>query len=122
MIQNGLFYERNRIRYPDMIVKTQTRRVNRGVYKVGKDYAVQRKRGVMAEPGIRIVMDRIWEEPCYKPSPYSPSGHRFARITEEDALKEGGYTPGEYEAAFQELNPKWGGWSRWAFEFHVEKC
>lgn len=27
MIQNGLFYDRLRFRYPDMIVKTQTRRL-----------------------------------------------------------------------------------------------
>lgn len=119
MIQNGLFYEKNRIRYPDMIVKTQTRRLNRGIYQVGKDYAVQRKRGVKAEQDIRIVMDKIWEEPCFKPSPYSPSGHHFARILEEDAWAEGGYTPAQFEKLFAKLNPKWNGWSRWAFAFHV---
>lgn len=119
MIRNGLHLPIPQLGYPSFPLKTQTRRLNRGIYKIGKDYAVQRKRGVRGESDIRIVIDRIWEEPCYKPSPYSPSGHCFARITEEDALKEGGYTPDEYESVFQELNPKWGGWSRWAFEFHV---
>lgn len=103
---------------PYRIVKTQTRRPNRGIYKVGRDYAVQRKRGAPAEPGIRIVMDRIWEEPCFKPSSLSPNKYHFAPISSEDAWAEGGYTPEEFEKVFRELNPKWDGWSRWVFEFH----
>ena len=93
--------------------KTQTRRVNRGIYQVGKDYAVQSKRGMKAEPDIRIVMDRIWEEEVSKPNIF------FTPITKENALVEGGYTSEEYEKVFQELNPKWSGWDRWTFEFHV---
>lgn len=101
----------------DMIrngIKTQTRRPNRGIYKVGKDYAVQRKRGVKAESDIRIVMDRIWEEE-----------RRLTHlglcmlINHQDAWAEGGYTPEQYEKVFRELNPKWDGLSRWAFAFHV---
>ena len=88
------------------LIKTQTRRVNRGIYKVGKDYAVQRKRGVKAEPDIRIVMDRIW--------------HEFNIISVEDAKAEGRYSPAEYELLFRELNPNWDETrGRWAFEFHV---
>ena len=105
MIQNGLFHDRLRSRYPDMIVKTQTRRLKRGIYKVGKDYAVQRKRGVKAEPDIRIVMDRIWED--------------FDYISKEDALAEGGYNPAQFEELFAKINSKWKGGSRWAFAFHV---
>ena len=101
--------------------KTQTRRVNRGIYKVGKDYAVQRKRGVKAEPNIRIVMDRIREEEA-KQFLVSAQGVKYPceiYITKGDALAEGDYTPARFEGLFRELNPKWDSWSRWAFEFHV---
>ena len=90
---------------PAAIVKTQTRRLNRGIYKVGKDYAVQRKRGVKAEPDIRIVMDRIWVD--------------FDYISVDNAWAEGGFLPTEFEETFEKLNPIWRGGSRWAFEFHV---
>ena len=124
MIRNGLDS-----RFTDkkgkslIIIKTETRRPNRGIYQVGKDYAVQPKRGVKAEPGIRIVMDRIWKE-TGKVFLISPSGRKFANateihITKEDAWAEGGYTPDEYEKVFRKINPKWGGWSRWAYKFHV---
>ena len=92
------------------IVKTQTRRLNRGIYQIGKSYAVQRKRGVKAEVDIRIVMDRIWEEYCFQVWLY---------IHPIDALAEGGYKSDEFERVFRELNPEWNGKSRWAFEFHV---
>ena len=97
------------------IVKTQTRRLNRGIYKVGKDYAVQRKRGVKAEPDIRIVMDGIWEEKA-------GLGHLFPRdikISFHDAYAEGGYTEFEYEQEFRKAYPKWDGQKRWAFRFHA---
>jgi len=94
--------------------KTQTRRLNKGIYKVGKDYAVQRKRGVKAEPDIRIVMDRIWKEEVEE---FTDSSEVV--ISKEDAWAEGGYTPTEFEEVFTNLNPKWLSWSRWAFAFHV---
>ena len=97
---------------PAAIIKTQTRRLNRGIYQVGKDYAVQRKRGATGELDIRIVIDRIWEE-HYR----AISGGQM--ITQKDAWSEGGYTPIEYEGLFYKLNPKFGGQTRWAFEFHV---
>jgi len=114
MIQNGLFCDRLRNFCLGMIVKTQTRRLNRGIYQVGKDYAVQRKRGVKAEPDIRIVMDRIWEE-------REVTNTVLSYISKENAWAEGGYQPEEYEKVFRELNPKWDGFSRWAFEFHAIK-
>ena len=98
---------------PLTIIKTQTRRLNRGIYKVGKDYAVQRKRGVKAEPDIRIVIDMIWEEEVEEVD------EREVIISKEDAWAEGGYTPTEFEDLFADLNLEWLGWSRWAFEFHV---
>ena len=97
------------------IVKTQTRRLNRGIYKVGKDYAVQRKRGVKAEPGMRILMDRIWEETQKNSCPYF---YGFC-ISQKDAWAEGGYTRDKYENLFRDINPNFKGGKRWAFEFHV---
>lgn len=94
--------------------KTQTRRVNRGKYQVGKSYAIQKCRTCKGIDGYRIVMDRIWEECCHEPE------ERLWIFT-TDAYKEGGYTPEEFENLFIELNPKWNGRSRWGFEFHVAK-
>jgi len=116
MIRNGLSHISpvNILYHPGpwRIVKTQTRRVNRGIYQVGRDYAVQRKRGVKAELDIRIVMDRIWEE-------REVTNTILSYISKENAWAEGGYQPEEYEETFRKLNPKWWGFSRWAFKFHV---
>lgn len=102
MIRNGL-YCYSAAEQP--IIKTQSRRINRGMYQVGRDYAVQRKRGVMAEADIRIVMDRICEQ--------------TVMISLYDAYKEGGYTPLMYEQEFRKAYPKWDGQKRWVFKFHV---
>ena len=96
-----------------LIIKTQTRRLKRGIYQIEAErkkphkigYAVQRKRGVPAEPDIRIVFDVIWVETVL--------------ISKADAWAEGGYMPEQYEKVFRELNPKWDGGNRWAFKFHV---
>lgn len=96
-----------------ILIKTQTRRRSRGVYKIEAErknphkigYTVQRKRGVKAEPDIRIVFDNIWED--------------FDYISVEDAWAEGGYMPTEFETLFSDISPKWKGRSRWAFKFHV---
>lgn len=95
--------------------KTQTRRVNRGIYQVGKDYAVQRKRGVKAEEDIRIVIDALFLEKAglgfILPS--------FIEISFHDAMAEGDYTQFEFEQEFKRTYPKWDGQERWAFCFHV---
>jgi len=127
MIRNGLLVHGAALEIwqGKIIVKTQTRRVKRGYYQVEADrkkphkigYAVQLKRGAKGEPDIRIVMDRIWEEERR----LTHLGLRML-ITPQDAWAEGGYTVQEYEKLFRELNPKWDGLIRWAFEFHVEKC
>lgn len=106
--------------------KTQTRRLNRGVYHVGRDYAVQRKRGVNAEKNIRIMMDKIEVEGMTE---YHAAvllsqhgiGHPIsqAHISKGDAWAEGNYTPSLYESDFIKAYPKWDGWSRWVFNFHV---
>lgn len=119
MIKNGLHYAKYRYYYhPSLVVKTQTRRPNRGTYQVGKDYAVQRKRGAKGEPDIRIVMDRIWEETT---AIYHRENSTIETITisRKDAWAEGGYSPMEYEKIFLKLNPKRNRFSRWAFAFHV---
>ena len=132
MIRNGLFYdlaskpefsEYVKGMYPPryktgtypLIIKTESRRPNRGIYQVGKDYAVQRKRGVKAELDIRIVMDQIWSERCMYPT----HPEAIIQIFGIHAWAEGGYTPEQYEKVFRDLNPKWDGQIRWAFEFHV---
>jgi len=98
--------------------KTQTRRVNRGIYQEGRDYAVQRKRGVKAEENMRIKIDEIWEEGCMNRvdcigNPLDPC------IFLEDAKAEGGYTPEEYERVFKKAYPTWDGAYRWVFQFYV---
>jgi hypothetical protein len=122
MIRNGLStYPPLASGLPHFIVKTETRRPNRGIYKVGKDYAVQSKRGVKAETDIRIVMDKIWEEEGLGIAGGIPAvGNRAndTYISKEDALAEGGYIPKQFEELFNLLNPK-RDWTRWAFQFHV---
>jgi len=94
------------------VTKTQSRRVNRGMYQVGKDYAVQPGRGKNGIPGLRIVMDDISEELVLG----------FKRpISKEDALAEGGYTPLGYEIEFERCYPNWDGIRRWVFKFHVKE-
>ena len=117
MIRNGLSASKYHSYIP--VVKMQTRRLNRGIYQVGKDYAVQRKRGVKAEPDIRIVMDRIWEEQIIPPYDIRMMSHPYAILSEGDAWAEGGYTPEVFEGLFRELNPNWNGIIRYGFEFHV---
>jgi len=122
LLQNGLLSEAAYNRYPPMIVKTQTRRVNRGIYQVGHSYSVQPKRGAKAVPGMRIMMDKIWEEKAEGFLILAADDEMYPgeiNITQEDALAEGGYTPNEFEEIFRELNPKWDGKKRWVFKFHV---
>lgn len=127
MIRNGICtYPPLASGLPHFIVKTQTRRPNRGIYKVGKDYAVQSKRGVKAETDIRIVMDEIHAEgmTSYHAAVLLAQSRGMnsisqAHISVNDALAEGGYTPEEYEKAFRRINPKWDGWERWVYTFHA---
>ena len=128
MIRNGLYATPVEIQEMRVIVKTESRRIKRGVYQIEaerkkphyKGYAVQRKRGVPAELDIRIVMDKIWEEYCITTDKLGHGGYlNPIPISKESAFAEGGYAPEHYEKVFRELNPKWNGISRWAFKFHV---
>ena len=119
LIRNGLHAEvTEKAGNPTAIVKTQTRRLNRGIYQVGKDYAVQRKRGVKAEPDIRIVFGKIWEEIIAEFHREDSTVYQIL-ISKGDAWAEGGYTPEQYEKVFLKFNPKGNRFRRWAFEFHV---
>ena len=132
MIRNGLScIKPSAILYHPMplrIVKTETRRPNRGIYQVEAErkkphkigYAVQCKRGVSAEPDIRIVMDRIWEEQITPPYDIRDN-LTYSIISEESAWAEGGYTPEEFEKLFRKINPNWYGIIRYGFGFHAIK-
>ena len=126
MIRNGgLALRGTYVLHPGAIIKTQTRRVNRGYYKLEAErkkphktgYAVQRKRGVKGEPDIRIIFDNIWEESTAEFHREDSTVYPIP-ISKEDAWAEGGYNPEEYEEVFLKLNPKGNRFSRWAFEFH----
>ena len=82
--------------------KTQTRRKS-PAYRVGRSYAIQpgRKMGILEG---RILVNRKREEK------YLDGG-----ISVSDALAEGGYTPGQYEALFKNMYPGW--FVRYAYTF-----
>ena len=129
MIRNGLHPRGTFYLAGGFIVKTESRRIERGVYQIEakrkkphyKGYAVQRKRGVAAEPDIRIIFEKIWQERVerFLVDAKGKSYPEEILISKDSAFAEGGYTPEQYEKVFRELNPKWDGWSRWTFKFHV---
>jgi len=98
--------------------KTQTRRLNRGKYQVGKSYAIQECRTCKGIEGYRIVMDRIWKEIITRPLEIGKNPS-FNRISEQDAIAEGGYTPAEFEWVFRQIYPHFNEQERWVFEFHA---
>ena len=81
---------------------------------------MQKKRGAKAEPDIRIVMDRIWEESTAEFHREDSTVYPIP-ISKEGAWAEGGYTPVEYEEVFLKFNPKGNRFRRWVFEFHAVK-
>ena len=99
----------------DMIIsgrKTQTRRPNRGYYKVGHDYAIQPCRTCKGLPDYRLVIDRIWVE-------LIPAENKRFAISVADAWTEGYFSVSAFEGLFRVLYPKWNGKKRWVFEFHL---
>ena len=89
-------------------LKTQTRRKN-STYYVGHTYAVQAKRTAKADPRGRILIRAKWYELRMQ-----------GRIIHSDAIKEGGYTPDQYEQLYEAMYPGWNG--RWTYEFEVVQC
>ena len=86
--------------------KTQTRRPNRGYYKVGHIYSLQPRRTCKGIENYRIMIEKIWFEK--------------GGISREDALAEGGYVPAEFEWEFFKIYHGCGS-GRWVFKFHVVK-
>jgi len=82
--------------------KTQTRRKS-GWYQVGKTYAIQSGRTKPGIPEGRILI-------ISKRTEYQPNV-----VSGEDALAEGGYTPGKFEELYRGMN--WGWDVRYAYTF-----
>lgn len=82
--------------------KTQTRRKS-DWYQVGRTYSIQPKRTKPAIPEGRVLITRrSLEYPRH-------------RISTADALAEGGYRPGQFEAIYREMYPGWD--LRYAYQF-----
>ena len=97
-------------------IKTQTRRES-DRYEVGKSYAVQRCRTCKSISEGRIVITSKRPERSYFIDGY---GERIKLwIGKKDALAEGGYTPEEFEALYDEMHPNW--ITRVAYEFVFTK-
>ena len=79
--------------------KTQTRRPS-DKYKVGKLYAIQPGRGKHGIPDGKIIVSAKIIE-LNHPDP------KWGWIMADDALAEGGYTPGEYEKLYELMYPGW---------------
>jgi len=88
--------------------KTQTRRLKRGPYQVGKTYAVQPSRGHKAIARIRIK--RVWEQ-------------GLDDVTQAQVRAEGFTTWLDFASTFRRLNRlspfAWP--TVWAFEFELVK-
>lgn len=90
--------------------KTQTRRPT-DRYQVGKDYAIQPGRGKKAIPEGRIrILRKGFEAQGIGGNPPWPFPYD---TTPQEASAEGGYTPQEFEALYEELYPSWR--TRWAY-------
>ena len=110
----------------DMILsgkKTQTRRPNRGYYKVGHTYAIQPCRICKGIPNYRIEIDDIWEEVSgewFSKNFYEkPPNAKLLPVTQAEASEDGYLSPFEFEEAFKEIYPKWDRKKRWAYKFHL---
>ncbi len=101
-----IFAKADHIRQIIAGTKTQTRRLAKiggRLYSVGRTYAIQPGRGKPGIPQGRILITGCRLE------------LRCDRISVEDAKAEGGYTPEEYEALFEQMYPGWR--SRYAYTF-----
>jgi len=83
--------------------KTQTRRRHVHILKVGRVYRIQRSWYEWTD--IRIPITRAFQQ-------------RLGDITEEEALKEGGYTVEEFRRIWEEINGRWNDNEVvWVYEF-----
>lgn len=95
--------------------KTQTRRVNRGHYQIGRDYAIQPCRTCKGIEGHRIKIVGIEDERGGYPGAQCPI------VSHADALAEGFTDSLIFEEMFIKINPEWDGLSRWVFKFKLIK-
>jgi len=73
--------------------KTETRR-NSNRYQVGRLYAIQPKRTAKAIPQGKILITNKRVE------------YSIFQISENNAKREGGYTPEQFERLYSEIHPK----------------
>jgi len=92
--------------------KTQTRRPNKGYYKVGHTYSLQPCRTCRGLSDNRLQIDEIKIEDC-------EGCYLGVCIDVYDAWDEGLFHPLAFEETFKKLYPKWDGKKRWAFKFHL---
>jgi len=85
--------------------KTQTRRKS-STYLVGKTYSIQPGRTKLGIPEGRILITKKIKEK------YLDGG-----ISIDDAIAEGGYTPGTFESLFKNIDPDWIERYAYTFEF-----
>lgn len=76
-------------------------------YQVGKTYAIQPKRTAKGIAEGRILIANKWLE--WKKLNYP--------ISTIDAIREGSYTPEDYEKLYEKLKPKWSIRAAFLFEF-----
>jgi len=89
--------------------KTQTRRMSKS-YLVGRTYSIQPGRGKSKiHDGQILILKKIIET-----NPYD-------KISESDALAEGGYTTEQFESLFNRMYPDWDERCAYTFKF-VPKC
>jgi len=79
--------------------KTQTRRKS-NAYLVGKTYSIQPSRRARGIPAGRIlIIEKVIEFNLLEPEPFF--------ISKENAEREGGYTPEEFEELYEKMYPGW---------------
>lgn len=100
-----IFYVEGHIDKIKLDLKTQTRRVGKRKYEVGKTYGIQPCRTCPAiKDGRILILSRRYELP-------------FTRISKSDAKAEGGYTPKEFEELFRSMHQLWLSRDAYTFKF-----
>ena len=98
-----MLFKRHQIRKILLGEKTQTRRLSRMTYQVGKVYRIR-------NADVEILITRRWRE-------------RLGDISEEDVKKEGYETLEEFKKAWTEIYGRWDPDDIvWVYEFKVVKA
>jgi len=88
----GLIFRREHVELICRGLKTQTRRRHRYRLKAGKIYDV--KLNWVKKTGLKILITRVYTQ-------------RLGDMSEEEALKEGGYTLEEFKKVWERINGSW---------------